>query len=103
MDKRKHPRFKARFDALCSAGHEEGSAVLVDISHSGARLEQASLRLSVDSRVRLYVFVQPVSPFELVGRVVRGGEDGFSIEYEVESSEIRLLVDDVAALVSSHW
>ena len=103
MDKRKHPRFKARFDALCSSGREEGTALLVDISHSGARLEQSSLRPPVDSSVRLYVFVQPVSPFELVGRVVRSGEEGFSIEYEVESCEIRLLVDDVAALVSSPW
>jgi hypothetical protein len=100
MNKRKHPRFDTRFDALFSTGREEGAGVLVDISRSGARLEQSSLRPPIGSSVRLYVFVQPVSPFELIGTVVRSEDEGFSIAYDVESAEVRLLVDDVAALVS---
>ncbi len=101
MEKRRHPRFRTAFDALCSSGREEGSGVLVDISYSGARLEQASIHLPVGRRVRLYVFVQPVSPFELAGSVVRSSKEGFSIQYAVEDSEVRRLVDDVAALVSA--
>ena len=101
MDRRKHPRFRTRFDALCSSGREEGTGVLVDISYSGARLEQSSLQPPVGTKVHLYVFVQPVSPFELVGSVVRSSQEGFSIEYDVESPEVRLLVDDVAAIVSA--
>lgn len=101
MDKRRHPRFKTPFDALYSTGREEGSGVLVDISHSGARLEHASIHPPVGSKVRLYVFVQPVRPFELAGSVVRSSDEGFSIEYEVESPEVRRLVDDVAALVTT--
>ncbi len=101
MEKRRHPRFRTPFDALCSSGREEGAGMLVDISHSGARIEQSSMQPPVGSKVRLYVFVQPVSPFELAGNVVRCSEEGFSIEYVVENPEVRRLVDDVGALVSA--
>ena len=47
------------------------------------------------------MFIQPVSPFELVGHVVRLTESGFAIEYEVEDPEVRRLVDDVSAIVSA--
>jgi len=99
MERRAHPRYRARFDTLCSDGAREGAGVLTDLSYSGARLVDASLRPEVGDEVRLYVFVQPVSPFELVGKVVRSAPDGFAIAYQLESDEIRRLVDDVAALV----
>jgi hypothetical protein len=101
MDKRKQPRFKTRFDALYSDCEREGAGVLADISYSGARIENASLRPEVGTLVRFYVFVQPVLPFELVGHVVRITEDGFAIEYDVSDPEVRRLVDDVAAIVTS--
>jgi hypothetical protein len=100
-NKRKQPRFKTRFDALYSDCEREGAGVLADISYSGARIENASLRPDVGTLVRFYVFVQPVLPFELVGHVVRITEDGFAIEYEVLDSEVRRLVNDVAAIVVS--
>lgn len=100
MDQRKHPRFRTRFDVLCAAGQAEGAGVLADISYSGARIEEASLQPELHSDVRLYVFVQPISPFELIGRVVRHGPGGFAIEYSVEDAEVRRLVDDVAAIVA---
>ena len=100
-NQRKHPRFKARFDALCSSGREEGAGVLVDLSYSGAQLDEASIQPEIGTQVRLYVFVQPVSPFELVGQVVRQSADGFAIEYTVDSPEVRGLVDDVAAIVAA--
>lgn len=99
MEKRSHPRFRAAFDALCSSGREEGVGVLADISYSGARLENATLRPEPGTKVRLYVFVQPVSPFELCGEVVRSDASSFAIRYHLESPEVRQLVDDVAALV----
>ncbi len=101
MDNRKHPRFRTRFDTLCSSGREEGVGVLMDISYSGAHLEETSLRPPVGTEVRLYVFVQPVSPFELVGQVVRHTETGFAIEYSVETSENWRLVDEAAAIVAA--
>jgi hypothetical protein len=51
--------------------------------------------------VRLYVFVQPVLPFELVGHVVRVTEDGFAMQYDVSDPDVQRLVDDVAAIVGS--
>ena len=70
MDKRQHPRFRARFDVLYSSGRMEGAGVLTDISYSGARLEETSIQPTVGTRVRLYVFVQPIAPFELIGHEV---------------------------------
>lgn len=101
MDQRKHPRFRTRFDALCSSGRAEGAGTLIDISYSGAQLEEATIRPALGTELRLYVFVQPVSPFELVGRVVRHSETGFAIAYTVETPEARSLVDDVAAIVAT--
>jgi hypothetical protein len=101
MDKRRDPRFKTRFDALYSLGHEEGSGVLADLSYSGARLDNASLKPEPGTKVCLYVFVQPIQPFELAGHVVRHTEDGFAIEVDVCDAEIQHLVDDVRAIVTA--
>ena len=101
MERRKDIRFRARFDALFSSGPAEGAGVLVDLSYSGARLEEVSLRPDAGTRVRLYVFVQPVAPFQLVGHVTRHTESGFVILYEVSDPEVRRLVDDVSAIVET--
>jgi len=100
-EKRKGARFKTRFDALYSMGASEGAGRLVNISYSGALLEHASLRPEPGTSVRLYVFVQPVLPFELIGHVVRTTENGFAIQYDLSDPEVRRLVDDVAAIVAS--
>ena len=100
-NKRKDLRFKTRFDALYSSGPAEGAAVLTDVSYSGARLDEASLRPEVGTEIRLYVFIQPVAPFHLEGRVVRHTDSGFAIHYDVDDVEVRRLVDDVSALVQA--
>ena len=99
-DKRKNPRFSTRFDALYASGPAEGAGVLTDISYSGAHMGGVSLWPPVGTDIRLYVFVQPVSPFELIGHVVRRTESGFAIEYDIVDLEVRHLVDDVAAIVT---
>lgn len=99
MERRRSPRFRTRFDALISAGAQEGAGTLAEISYAGARLDDASVKPSVGSRIRLYVFVQPVAPFELEGYVSRHTETGFAVTYELFDREIRRLVDDVTALV----
>ncbi len=100
MNRRRNPRFRTRFDALCSSGEREGAGMLVDISRSGARLEGASYAPEPGSKVRLYVFVQPVAPFELSGEVVRSRTGSFAIRFIELDPAIGHLVDDVAALVS---
>jgi len=101
QEKRKGTRFKTRFDALYSMGASEGAGCLVNISYSGALLEHASLRPEPGTSVRLYVFVQPVLPFELIGHVVRTTDKGFAIQYDISDPEVRRLVDDVAAIVGA--
>ena len=101
MERRKDIRFRTRFDALFSSGPAEGAGVLADLSYSGARLEEASLRPDLGTSVRLYVFVHPVAPFELIGHVTRHTESGFVILYEVSDPEVRRLVDDVSAIVAA--
>lgn len=101
MDKRKHLRFKTRFDVLYANEQSEGAGVLTNLSYSGACLEEASHVPEVGSAVRLYIFVQPVAPFELIGRVVRRGETGFAVSCEVDDAEVRRLVDDVSAIVNA--
>jgi len=74
--------------------------MLADISRSGARLEGASYVPEPGAKVRLYVFIQPVSPFELSGEVVRSRAGSFAIRFTEVDPAIGRLVDDVAALVS---
>jgi hypothetical protein len=100
VERRNHPRFRTRFDALCSSGEREGSGTLVDISRSGARLDSDNLLPELGTKVRLYVFILPVSPFELSGEVVRAEGTSFAIRYSNLDPEIGRLVDDVAALVA---
>ena len=101
MEQRKDVRVRTRFDVLYASGPSEGAGVLADLSYSGARLEEASLRPEVGTAVRLYVFVQPVAPFQLEGHVIRHTENGFAIRYDVDDPEVIRLVDDAAAIVAT--
>ena len=100
MERRRSPRFRTRFDALISADAQEGAGILAEISYAGARLDETSLQPPIGSKITLYVFIQPVSPFELVGQVTRHTEAGFAITYELFDPEIRNLVDDVSSIVA---
>lgn len=103
VEKRRGARFPTALNAHYSSGPEEGIGVLSDISYSGALIEGSSVQPSVGSRVRIYVFTEPVdpiapaSPYELVGRVVRHSLSGFAIEYEESDPEVDELVDKAAA------
>ena len=99
-NRRRSARIKTAFETLYSSEREEGAGVLTDISYRGALLEDTSIRPGLAAHVRLYVFLRPVDPFELVGSVVRHTSDGFAIEFEKLDPETRSLVDDVAAIVS---
>jgi len=100
--KRRGDRVSTALNAHYSSGPEEGIGVLANISLSGALIEDSSVQPTVGSRVRIYVFTEPVdpiapaSPYELVGRVVRHSRSGFAIEYESANPEVRLLVDEAA-------
>ncbi len=99
MERRSHPRFRTKFDVLCSDGEREGSGTLVNISRSGALLDSVSILPELGSKIRLYIFIQPVHPFELSGEVVRCDDARVAIRYSNLDAEVGRLVDDVAALV----
>lgn len=102
-ERRRGERVSTALNAHYSSGPEAGIGVLANISYSGALIEDSSVQPTVGSRVRIYVFSEPVdpiapaSPCELVGRVIRHSSSGFAIEYEDADSEAHQLVDKAAA------
>ena len=99
-NRRTDGRVQTRFESLYSAGRTEGTGMLSDISYSGALLETATEQPEIGKPLRIYVFIQPVSPFELVGTVVRHTDNGFAIEFSQLSDELKRFVDDVGAIVN---
>jgi hypothetical protein len=99
-NRRTEGRVPTRFESLYSAGRTEGTGTLADISYSGALIEGTSSRPDIGSPLRIFVFIQPVSPVELVGEVVRHTEQGFAIEFSKLSEELKRFVDDVGAMVN---
>ena len=99
MERRRNPSFRTKFDVLCSTGETEGTGTLVNISRSGAQLKSAKSSPEIGTKVRFYIFIQPVCPFELAGEVARIDGSTFSIRYSNLDPEVGRLVDDVAALV----
>ena len=93
--RRRETRIRTQFETLSASG----TAVLTDISYSGALLGETSVLPDVGSEITIYVFLQPVDPIELTGNVVRHTENGFAIEYKDVSKAVRRLVDDAAAIV----
>ncbi|MCP4038900.1 MAG: PilZ domain-containing protein [bacterium] len=100
MDKRRSPRFRTRFDALVSSEDNEGAGILTEISYAGARLENVDKVPALGTKVTLYVFIQPVAPFQLRGNVTRVGDAFFAMAWEPFDEEMQRLVDDVGAIVS---
>jgi hypothetical protein len=102
-ERRRGDRVPTALNAHYSSGPKDGIGVLANISYSGALIEGSSEQPAVGTRVRIYVFTEPVdpiapaSPYELVGRVVRHSSSGFAIEYEESDPEVCLLVDEAAA------
>jgi hypothetical protein len=103
-ERRRGLRVSTALNAHYSSGPEDGIGVLVNISTSGALIEGSSVQPTVGSKVRIYVFTEPVdpiapaSPYELVGRVIRHSSSGFAIEYDDADPEVNQLVEEAAAL-----
>ena len=96
-NRRRNARIKTRFETLSATG----VGVLTDISYSGAMLEKSETRPEVGCGVRLFVFLQPIDPLELVGQVVRHTPEGFAVEFKDLDPDIRRFVDDLAAIVAT--
>ena len=99
MEQRRNLRFRTRFDALVASGSTHGAGTLTEISYSGGLLEGTSIQPPVGTKITLFIFVQPVAPFELQGQVARVTKSGFAVIYELVDPKIRELVDNVRAIV----
>ena len=100
-------RFPTPLQVFCSFERVEGIATLVNISYTGALLENTGMRPEVGTPIKLYVYLKPprafeaVAPSELIGAVSRHGPDGFAVEFEdSHDPELRQMVDDAAAIVA---
>ncbi len=82
-------RIRRGLETYFSSAREDGRAVLANISSSGALLERTRLRPTVDTPVRVTIFVpNQAEPLTLVGRVVRHTEAGFALEFERPDPDI---------------
>ncbi len=101
-------RFPAPLKVHCSFERVEGIATLVDISYSGALLQDTALWPEIGTPITLYVFLkQPRAfiaelPSELAGVVVRHTSYGFAVKFDSNlEPDVRQLVDNAAALVAT--
>ncbi len=96
VDSRRRRGARARLThrAFFESGKHQGSATLVVISYSGARLQVEQEAPPVGEAVRLYVWPpnQP-EPFELVGHVVGLRDDGFTVEFEEPGQAVCQWID----------
>jgi hypothetical protein len=91
-----------------TSGRFEVIGTLVDISYSGALVEDTSMQPEIRTPVVLYLYLAPpgdfkaVSPFKLTGHVVRHSSTGFAIEFTDRfDPDVRRLVDDAAAILTA--
>jgi len=101
-------RFPIPLQVYCSFEQVEGIASLVDISYTGALLEDTEMRPKIGARVTFYVHLKPprdseaAIPSELTGLVSRHSSDGFAVEFESSHDPyLRRIVDDAAAIVAA--
>jgi hypothetical protein len=105
---RRADRFPIPLKVYCSYERVEGVASLVNISYSGALLENTDMRPEIGTRIKLYLHLKPPraneasKPSELAGIVIRHSSDGFAIVFEhYQDPDVRRVVDDAAALVAT--
>ncbi len=93
VNRRHSRRIKTWFLSLHSSGRDEGDGFIIDISNSGALVEEVTSQPSIGNRVRLLVCLPDRAEFELVGQVVRHTESGFGVEFEKRYAFLRQLID----------
>ena len=81
---RRAPRISIGVDLLCSSGRDEGRAVLVNLSPSGALLEAATLRPEVGSSVSILFPTTSIEELRILATVVvRHAPNGFAVKFRV--------------------
>jgi hypothetical protein len=93
-------RVKIHFEILYSSALIEGTGILVDISLSGARIEEVDRKPKIGSHVRVLMF-QGDSPLTMEGEVVRSTAKGFAIAFAEIEDDVRRLVSAAATASAS--
>lgn len=80
-DQRHGVRHRIDFETVYSAGREEGVGVLVDISTTGALIEDATLQPKLGSHVHLHLLLYgDQGPVQMHGKVIRHTLSGFALQ-----------------------
>ncbi len=93
VNQRHSRRIKTWFLTLHSSGRDDGDGFIIDISDSGALVEEVTSSPSIGTRVRLLVRLPDQAEFELIGQVVRLTESGFGVEFEKHYPILHNLID----------
>lgn len=106
-NKRHENRVPISLKAHYSFDRVEGVGVVANISYSGVLIGDISTRPEIGTPIVLCVYVisphgiEEVTPFKLIGHVVRHSSTGFAIEYKDNlDRDVRRMVDDAAAVVA---
>ncbi len=88
-ERRRAPRKQVHYLVLCRSGIKQGSARLVNMSHTGALLESTSIYPAQGMLVKIRLDSPDLdAPTELKGTVVRHTGTGFAIQFLKVTQEI---------------
>ncbi len=90
-------RLRADFSAEYTAGIEQGSGIVVEISRTGARIDTGDPPPPIGSTVWLHIHVRDSYAADIVGRVSRHPERGFAIVFIGLTPEVLELLDLLGA------
>ena len=94
-EQRRAPRTNIGMDLLCSSGRDEGTAMLVNLSSSGALLDPAALRPAVGNSVTIRFPTISKEEFPALPTVVvRHTPDGFAVKFRIYLPIISRLIDE---------
>ncbi len=93
LELRSHPRRLVEIPVVCGSGVEKGSAMMVNVSLSGALLENASIRPRRGALTEIsFRRMDRDEPVRLIGTVVRHTGSGFAIAFATVSQALLELV-----------
>ena len=92
---RRAPRTNIGMDLLCSSGRDEGTAMLVNLSSSGALLDPAALRPAVGNSVSIRFPTISKEEFPVLPTVVvRHAPGGFAVKFRAYLPIISRLISE---------
>lgn len=93
-ERREEARASIALDVFCSAGREEGTAKLFDVSPLGARLDSATIRPAVGAPVKIVLQTAGDEESQVLNAiVVRHTPSGFAVEFRVFNPLVLQIVE----------